>query len=50
VGWAWTAQEPGTVPLHQCKVGGNDYFVSPDPSCEGQQFVEALGFVRQSPQ
>jgi len=49
VGWAWTTQEAGTVPLHQCRVGSNDYFVSPDPTCEGQQLVEALGYVRQSP-
>jgi len=46
VGWAWVTQEPNTVALYQCKLSANDYFISPDSSCEGQQFVADLGFVR----
>ncbi len=42
-------QAAGTVPLYQCKASGNDYFVSPDPGCEGKQVVEVLGYVRQTP-
>ncbi len=46
VGWIWTVQEPGTIPLYRCRVGdGQDHFVSPDPGCEGFVTEELLGYV-----
>ena len=44
VGYAYTAQEPGTVPLHRCRAGA-DHFVSTSPTCEGQTHEQLLGYV-----
>ncbi|MFT4624482.1 MAG: hypothetical protein ACI8PZ_003141 [Myxococcota bacterium] len=46
VGWAWADAEPGTSPLHRCRIGlGDDHFVSLDPGCEGQVLESVLGWV-----
>jgi hypothetical protein len=46
VGYAYTAQAPGTVALYRCYVAGSgDHFVSPDAGCEGQKQESLLGYV-----
>ncbi len=39
---------PGRTPLHRCYTGVNN-FISPDPGCEGTQFVSLLGYAAASP-
>ena len=46
VGWAWTSEQSGTVPLYSCSInGGADHTVSPESGCEGQQTLGLLGWV-----
>lgn len=46
IGWAYTAQQTGTVALYRCSLGGGtDHFVSADAACEGQTVEQRLGFV-----
>jgi hypothetical protein len=46
VGYAFTSEVAGSVPLYRCRVGpGTDHFVSGDPGCEGQVFERLLGYV-----
>jgi hypothetical protein len=46
VGYAYDAQQPGTVPLYRCNMGnGADHFASTDPGCEGQVTESLLGWV-----
>ncbi|MET8625826.1 hypothetical protein ABZW30_19095 [Kitasatospora sp. NPDC004669] len=50
LGWLYGSQVAGTAPLYTCHVWGSvDTFTSPDPNCEGQQFVSTLGFIYTSP-
>jgi cysteine-rich repeat protein len=46
VGYAWTSQAPGTVPLYRCRIGvAQDHFVSTSPTCEGKIVESSLGFA-----
>jgi hypothetical protein len=46
VGYAYTAQVPGSVALYRCRTGaGEDHFVSTDAGCEGQTLEQMLGWV-----
>ena len=46
VGWAYSTEQDGTVPLYRCSIGnGADHFVSPEADCEGQNTEQLLGWV-----
>ena len=46
VGWAWTSEQDGAIPLYRCSIGaGADHFVSPEANCEGQTTEQLLGWV-----
>jgi hypothetical protein len=50
LGWLYSSQVAGTAPLYTCRVWNSvDTFSSPDPNCEGQQFVGALGYIYTAP-
>ena len=50
LGWLYTSQVPGTIPLYMCKVwGGVDTFTSQASNCEGQQYLSQLGFINTAP-
>lgn len=45
VGYAWTAPAAGRVPIYRCRVGaGQDHFISPSATCEGQVTESLLGY------
>ena len=46
MGWVYLTEQPGTLPLYRCRVGGGeDHFVSNDPACEGHNSEGLLGWV-----
>ena len=46
VGWIYTSQVAGTVPLYACvSAGGLDHMVSTDPACEAYDPVGLLGYA-----
>ena len=46
VGWIYTSQVAGTVPLHACIFGGGiDHMVSTDPACEAYETLGLLGYA-----
>ena len=46
VGYVWTTQVPGTIPLFRCRIGAaKDHFISPAADCEGTIFEQALGYA-----
>lgn len=46
VGWIYTSQVAGTVPLYACvSAGGLDHMVSTDPGCEVYDTVGLLGYA-----
>lgn len=46
VGYIWTAEFSGSVPLYRCRnSAGWDHFISTDPGCEGQVMEELLGYA-----
>lgn len=45
VGYAWTTNAAGRVPIYRCRVGaGQDHFISPAANCEGQVTEQLLGY------
>ncbi|MEV5502979.1 hypothetical protein AB0M50_47020 [Nonomuraea fuscirosea] len=46
----WSAPHSGTRALYNCKAGGDDYFISVDPGCEGKQttIVQTEGWIHQT--
>lgn len=47
VGYAYTSQVAGTMPLYRCfKSATADHFVSRDPACEGTAVGEFLGYTK----
>ncbi|MFE9424103.1 hypothetical protein ACFYNO_14190 [Kitasatospora sp. NPDC006697] len=50
LGWLYTSQVAGTVPLFSCKVwNSTDTFTSQAGNCEGQQYLGELGFAYSTP-
>ncbi len=46
VGWIYTSNVTGTVPLYACaSAGGADHMVSTDPGCEVFDTVGLLGYA-----
>ena len=45
VGYAFTAEQPGTVGLYRCETSEGDEFTSLDEECDGDRTVAELGFV-----
>lgn len=47
----WSGQRPGTRALYGCRNGAEDYFISPDPDCEGKQFtiMQTEGWIHTKP-
>lgn len=46
VGYGYTTQVPGTIPLYRCRMGnGWNHFVSLQADCEGFTMEELLGYV-----
>ena len=45
VGYAYTAEESGTVGLYRCETSAGDEFTSLDEACEGGRTVAELGYV-----
>jgi len=42
-------QQGATRHLYSCRSGATDYFVSPDPACEGERLLGSNGFVYPEP-
>jgi hypothetical protein len=50
LGWLYSSQAAGTVPLYSCKVWGSvDTFSSLAGNCEGQQYLGQLGYIYSAP-
>ncbi|HAA53465.1 MAG TPA: hypothetical protein DCE42_01840 [Myxococcales bacterium] len=46
VGYIYTSQQSNTVALYRCRVGnGQDHFISPSTTCEGQNKDMLLGYA-----
>ncbi|MDI7269404.1 MAG: DUF5722 domain-containing protein [Myxococcota bacterium] len=47
VGYIFDTEQPDTVPLFRCRIGGGrDHFVSSHAECEGQTVERLLGYAR----
>ncbi|MFE0463437.1 hypothetical protein ACFW1A_29715 [Kitasatospora sp. NPDC058965] len=50
LGWLYSGQVAGTVPLYSCKVwNATDTFTSLAGNCEGQQYLGQLGYIYSAP-
>ncbi len=45
VGYAYTAEQPGTVALYRCESSAGDQFASTDEACEGGRTVAEVGYI-----